>query len=244
MKNRKNEPMTKKEYITLMSIAIGLMVMFFAILFVTAALQDNGVSSEVYTPIGILSFAFIIAALVVLFANMHRVTDYEAGKIEKRIDETKFTIYEGFSESGMRAILEKDGFTFKDEYLYKRKFYIWKDYVNCFAKFSSGNSIQEISTKELATFRSKSYKNQNRCLMLFASVDSLSSEEMKRLKTISKAMIVNSLADKYSVLDMVVIFAIDRSAGKMYCLRSPWKLCTYAFGADFIDKLIKKSQQK
>lgn len=233
----KKEPMTKKEYITLMSIAIVLLLTFFGLLATAAILQDNGVSPKIYNPIGISSFAFIIAALVVLFANLKRVTEYEIAAKIKKVDETECTILENATEAKIKDALIKSGFAQRDEYYYKRKFSLAKDYINYFVRFANSINVASSIESEMAKIDAKNYSNQNKCMILILSLDTVSAEDIEEMKKFNKAFIVAEHIDPW--IDSAICVLIDKSNNKAYFIKNnKFSVSIYSHSTKLIEKLI------
>lgn len=230
--------MTKKEYITWMAVALGLFAIFFALLITAAVLQENGVSSDVYTPIGFSSFAFIALSLVVLFSRFKSAMGYEIAEKMRKVDETECTVIDGVTDRKIREALMAARFTEKDEYYYKRRFSFSKDYINYFVRLADAVDVESSIDSETSKIDARSYANKNKCLILILSLENVTKEDIERMKEFNKAFIVAENIDPY--IDSAVCVLIDKTEEKAYLIRnSKMSISIYSHGEKLIEKMMK-----
>ena len=230
--------MTKKEYITWMAVALGLFAIFFGLLITAAVLQDNGVSEEIYNPIGFSSFAFIALSLVVLFSRFKSAMGYEIAEKMRKVDETECTVLEGANERKIRETLTAARFKEKDEYYYKRRFSLAKDYINYFVRFADAIDVESSIDSETSKIDTRNYANKNKCLILILSLENITKEDIEKMKEFNKAFIVAESIDPY--IDSAVCVLIDKSEEKAYLIRgSKLSISIYSHGEKLIEKMIK-----
>ena len=237
-RNEEQRPMTKKEYITWMAVALGLFAIFFGLLITAAVLQDNGVSEEIYNPIGFSSFAFIALSLVVLFSRFKSAMGYEIAEKMRKVDETECTVLEGANERKIRETLTAARFKEKDEYYYKRRFSLAKDYINYFVRFADAIDVESSIDSETSKIDTRNYANKNKCLILILSLENITKEDIEKMKEFNKAFIVAESIDPY--IDSAVCVLIDKSEEKAYLIRgSKLSISIYSHGEKLIEKMIK-----
>ena len=236
--NKEIKPMTKKEYIIWMAAAIGLFAIFFALLITAAVLQENGVSEEIYTPIGFSSFVFIALSLVVSFAKFKSAMAYELAEKMRKVDETDCTVLEGANERKIKAALNEARFTEKDGYYYKRCFSLWKDYVNYFVRLADSIDVETSIEGETSNIDAKGYANKNKCFILVLSLDKVTEEDIKKMKEFNKAFIIAERIDPW--IDSAVCVLIDKSNENAYLIQSSKpSFSIYSHGEKLIEKMIK-----
>ncbi len=237
-RNKEQRPMTRKEYIIWMAVALGLFAIFLGLLITAAVLQDNGVSEEIYNPIGFSSFAFIALSLVVLFSRFKSAMGYEIAEKMRKVDETECTVLEGANERRIREALTAARFTKKDEYYYKRRFSLAKDYINYFVRFADAVDVESSIDSETAKIDTRNYANKNKCLILMLSLENVTKEDIEKMKEFNKAFIVAESIDPY--IDSAVCVLIDKSEEKAYLIRSSkLSISIYSHGEKLIEKMIK-----
>ena len=237
-RNSEKEPMTKKGYIIWLSVSLGLFAIFFAMVFIAATLQYNGVSPEVYNPIGFSSFAFAIASLVVLFAQYGRAREYEVNVKIAKIDSTKTTIFENVTKESLKAALIKMNFKEKDEYYYKRKFSFFKDYINYFIRFTDAIDAESSIESETSRIDAKNYTNKNKCLILVLSLDNITNDDIEKMKEFNKAFIVAEYINPL-MTDSAVCVLLEKSSNKAYIIKNAnHAISIYSHGTKLVEKLI------
>ena len=239
--NKETRPMTKKEYIIWMSLSLGFFLLFFGMLTAAAILQDNGVSPDIYNPIGFSSFAFSIISLVILFAKYKSAMEYEMNAKADKVDRTEPTVMENVTQTEFISALKASRFEEKDEYLYKRKFSFSKDYINYFVRFSPATDVQSDIERETKKIDSHGYINQNKCLILVLTVDSVNEEQIAAMREFNKIFIVaESSMPRSRRFDSAVCMLLETGTKKLYILETEkLSISVYAYGTRLIKKLIK-----
>ena len=239
MKHKKE--LTKKGYIKLLILGLGLFLLFFALLTVVAILQENGVSSSIYTPVMLSSFVPGVIALVIMISNFGRMMEYELRVKAEKIANRKFDIVEGVTKQRVMDACEKQGFEKRDfEYYYKRKFSFSKDYVNYFVRCADGYDLAEQFGGELEKFDRKNYSNKNKCLVLFFFLDTVSQANLKFLTKQATAFILTETATLGQIrTDSAVVVLVDNSTRKAYMVSDRASISIYKHGIKFVKKLLK-----
>ena len=237
-RNSEKEPMTKKGYIIWLSVSMGLFAIFFAMLLIAATLQDNGVSPEVYNLIGFSSFAFIIASLVVLFAQYGRAREYEVNVKIAKVDSTEPSVFENVTKESLKAALTKMNFKEKDEYYYKRSFSFFKDYVNYFIRFADAIDTESSIDSETSRIDAKNYTNKNKCLILILSLDNITCGDIEKMKEFNKAFIISEYINP-SMTDSAVCILLEKNRNKAYIIENAnHAISIYSHGIRLVKKLI------
>lgn len=237
-RNSEKEPMTKKGYIIWLSVSLGLFAIFFAMLFIAATLQENGVSPEIYDPIGFSSFAFIIASLVVLFSQYARAREYEVNVKIAKVDSTEPTIFENVTKESLKSALTKTNFKEKDEYYYKRKFSFFKDYINYFIRFADATDTESSIESETSRIDAKNYTNKNKCLILILSLDNITCGDIEKMKEFNKAFIISEYINP-SMTDSAVCILLEKNSNKAYIIENAnHAISIYSHGIRLVKKLI------
>lgn len=239
MKNKKE--LTKKNYIKLMILCLGLCLLFFALLGTAALLQENGVSSSIYTPIAISSFAVIVIDLVILFANLGRITEYELRVKAEKLANQKYEVIEGVTRQRVLDACEKQRFKQKDfEYYYKRKFSVTKDYVNYFIRCVDSMDLANDLDREHQKFDGKQYSNNNKCLILFFFLDAVTEGDLDILTDQATAFILMETAIQGTVrVDSSVAVLVDNSTRKAYMVPDRASISVYKHGINLVKRLLK-----
>ena len=240
MKSKKE--LTKKDFVKLMILGVGLFLLFFAMLAVAAILQENGVSSSIYTPVMLSSFVPGVIALVIMISNFGRMIEYELRVKAEKIANRKFDIVEGVTKQSVMDACEKQGFEKRDfEYYYKRKFSFSKDYVNYFVRCADGYDLAEQFKGELEKFDRKNYSNKNKCLVLFLFLDTVSQANLKFLTNQATAFILTEAAAiGAGRFDSTVLILVDNSTRKAYMVPDRASISIYKHGIKFVKKLLKQ----
>ena len=237
-RNSEKEPMTKKGYIIWLSVSLGLFAIFFAMLLIAATLQDNGVSPEIYNPIGFSSFAFIIASLVVLFAQYGRAREYEVNVKIAKVDSTEPSVFENVTKESLKAALTKMNFKEKDEYYYKRSFSFFKDYINYFIRFADAIDTENSIDSETSKIDAKNYTNKNKCLILILSLDNITCGDIEKMKEFNKAFIISEYINPL-MTDSAVCILLEKNSNKAYIIENAnHAISIYSHGIRLVKKLI------
>ena len=230
--------MTKKGYIIWLSVSLGLFAIFFAMVFIAAALQENGVSPEIYNPIGFSSFLFIIASLVVLFAKYGRAREYEVNVKIAKVDSTEPSVFENVTKESLKAALTKMNFKEKDEYYYKRRFSFFKDYVNYLIRFADAIDAESSIDSETSRIDAKNYTNKNKCLILVLSLDNITCGDIEKMKKFNKAFIISEYINP-SMTDSAVCILLEKNSNKAYVIKNDnHEISIYSHGTKLVEKLI------
>lgn len=240
MKNKNKPPMTKKEYAIYIAVAIVGIIAFFGMLLVAAILQDNGVSSKIYTPIVLSSFIFAIISIIILLSNFSRATEYEMNAKDEKIEKSEFIVIENVSEKKLRDALTNAGFKEKDGYLHKRRFSFSKDYVNYFIRLPYGEGI--ISDPESETRKADSIdpKIKNKCLILIDSACGVTPEMLSSAKDFNKIFMVVESVLPSARINSAMYVLLDASNNKLYILEdSKYSISIYSHGTRLLKKLLK-----
>lgn len=240
MKNKNKPPMTKKEYAIYTLVAILGIVAFFGMLLAAAILQDNGVSSKIYTPIGASAFIFAIISLIILFSNFSRASEYEMNVKGEKIEKSEFTVIENVSEKKLRDALTNAGFKEKDGYLHKRRLSFSKDYVNYFVRLPYGEGI--ISDPESETRKADSIDSRvrNKCLILIDSAYGVTPEMLSNAKDFNKIFMVVESVLPSARIDSAMYALLDTSNNRLYILEgSKYLISIYSHGTRLLKKLLK-----
>ena len=241
MKKQNKSPLTKKEYVTYTAIGISALVMFFGMLVAAAILQDNGVDSKIYTPIGMSSFLFAIVGIIILLANFSRAAEYEMRVKGEKIDKSEFTVIENVSEEKLRSMLNNAGFKEKDGYLHKKRFSLAKDYVNYFIRLPYGDDI--ISDPESETRKADDcidLRIQNKCLILIDSAYGVTPDMLNSAKDFNKIFMVAESVMPSARTNSAMYALLDTSNNKLYILEGDkYSISVYSHGIKLLKKLLK-----
>ncbi len=241
MKKQNKPPMTKKEYVTYTAIGIVALVMFFGMLVAAAILQDNGVDSKIYTPIGLSSFLFAIVGIIILLADFSRAAEYEMRVKGEKIDKSEFTVIENVSEGKLRSVLSNAGFKEKDGYLHKRQFSFAKDYVNYFIRMPYGDDI--ICDPESEARKADDcidLRIQNKCLILIDSAYGVTPEMLNSAKDFNKIFILVESVMPSARTNSAIYALLDTSNNKLYILEgNKHSISVYSHGIKLLKKLLK-----
>ncbi len=238
---RKNEksPMTKKEYVTYLVLGVGSIILFFAPLVTAAILQENGVSSSIYTPIGLATIPCAIISLVFLFANNKRATEYEITRKIDKIDHQEATVIENVSEEKLKGALAGQKFEERDGYFYKRKFSLSKDYVNYFIRFChTSDDVASDFERENTRIDSFEYKNQNMCFILIDVAENVTEEDINTLRDFNKVFMVVEGTLPSPQFNSAVYMLLDSNTKKLYLFEmGKMSISIHAHGTNLIKKL-------
>ncbi len=239
MKNKKE--LTKKTYVGLIILGIGLFLLFFAMLAAAAILQENGVSSSVYTPIMISAFVPGVTALAIMLSNFSRMLEYELQAKAEKLANQKYDMIEGVTKQRVMDACVKQRFEKRDfEYYYKRKFSLSKDYVNYFVRCVDGYNFAEQFDRELENFDRKNYSNKNKCLVLFFFLDAVTQANLKFLTKQATAFILTETATLgANRIDSAVVVLVDNSTRKAYMVPDGAVISIYKHGIKIVKKLLK-----
>lgn len=238
MKNKKE--LTKKGYIKLMILCLGLFLLTFTLLGAAAILQENGVSSSIYTPIGISGFAVLVIDLVILLANFSRMMEYELQAKAKKLANQKYEVIEGVTRQRVLDGCEKYHFQQRDfEYYHKRKFSATKDYVNYFIRCVDCMDFASDLDREFEKFDRKNYSNKNKCLVLFFFLDTVTDSDLEALTSQATPFILMETAMPGAVrTDSAVVVLVDNRTRRAYMVPDKSFISIYKHGTKIVKKML------
>ena len=137
MKKKEPEAYSKKKYTTVLTVSIVVFAISFLMLLVAAILQENGVDSRIYTPLGIAFFPLMVLDIIYMLRHHSGMSLYQMEKQMKSTMEAGCEVFENIN-TDIKAYCEANKFERLNEgYYHRRKFNFAKDYVNYFVQKSA-----------------------------------------------------------------------------------------------------------
>ncbi len=236
MKKREVKPYSKKKYITIMVIAVGLFVLTFVLIAIGAVMQDNGVDSKIYVPFCIAGFGAIIFDIAFLFYHFSGLMGHE---IDSKVDKINKKGYETFNAyvDDVGIYCDAKGFTMCYEgYFHKRKFSFWKDYVNCYVEKVYSMDISQTVKNQFKKIDAAESKRRNKCYVLFIEKENIIKEDLDFLLEQSTVFIAGG---GYIPVAAVLVL-LDRTKRCAYCVPAVGaKLSLYSYGYKLAKKILK-----
>ena len=217
MKKREPEAYSKKKYIQIVVIGIGLGILAMISLGLGALLQDLGQPGAVYLPFCIAFFPLIIADIVFLIHHHPNMVMYELEKQWNQVQEGGCRLIENpkwqiedFCNAEKYKRLEEG-------YYHRRKFNLQRDYVNFYIRTCTLDDARMSLEQQFSRFDGYEFKSKNKCLIIFAEKSGVTDEDRQALVDCANAFLsVESVAP--GMMDTALVVLRDTQTGKAWCV--------------------------
>ena len=239
VKKKEPEAYSKKKYTTVLTVSIVGFVISFLMLLIAAILQEKGVDSRIYTPIGVAFFPLMVLDIIYMFRHNSGMSLHQMEKQMKSTIEAGCEVFENVN-TDIKAYCEANKFEWLNEgYYHRRSFSFSKDYVNYFVQKTYALDVAETIEQQYGRFDTCEFKKGNVCLLLFIEKDRVDQKDLEALTGITsmylgvEAMIPNMGQTALTVL-------IDREKGCAYCVPpGKNKLSFYNIGYKQVKKMLQ-----
>lgn len=238
VKKKEPEAYSKKKYTTVLTVSIVVFAISFLMLLVAAILQENGVDSRIYTPLGIACFPLMVLDIIYMLRHHSGMSLYQMEKQMKSTIEAGCEVFENIN-TDIKAYCEANKFERLNEgYYHRRKFNFAKDYVNYFVQKTYALDVGETIEQQYERFDACEFKKSNVCLLLFIEKDHVDQKDLEVLTGITSLYLgVEAMMTTMGQTALTVL--IDREKGCAYCVPpGKNKLSFYNIGYKQVKKML------
>ena len=238
---KKNEPeaYSKKKYATVLTVSIAGFVISFLMLLIAAILQENGVDSRIYTPIGVAFFPLVVLDIIYMLRHHSGMSLYQMEKQMKSTMEAGCEMFENIN-TDIKAYCEANKFEWLNEgYYHRRTFSFSKDFINYYVQKTYAVDVGETIEQQYGRFDACALKKSNVCLLLFIEKDRVDQKDLETLTGITSVYLgVEAMVTTMNQAALTVL--MDREKGCAYCVPpGNNKLSFYHIGYKQVKKILQ-----
>ena len=239
MTKKEPEAYSKKKYTTVLTVSIVGFIISFLMLMAAAILQENGVDSRIYTPLGVAFFPLMVLDIIYMLRHHSGMSLYQMEKQMKSTMEAGCEVFENVN-TDMKAYCEANKFQRLNECYYHRKiFCLSKDYVNYYVQTTYAVDVAETIDQQYGRFDACEFKKSNVCLLLFVEKDRVEQKDLEALTAITSVYLgVEAMIPNVGQTALTVL--LDREKGCAYCVPpGKNKMSFYNIGYKQVKKMLQ-----